>query len=401
MSKPKYRVLLISAQPIQNAASLKLMATHPQLEVMVAYCSLPETKNLHQTSLQQSPEFITQAAFDIPLLEGYPWTYLPNRSPIPSLTKSYGLINPDVIKLVSQFDCCVIYGHNFVSFWMAIAAAKLLKKPLFLTTDATYLEPPTGYNWKIPIKQKILPTLYNQIADAVLVPSTATKLFLQSLGVEEKQIFLTPYVVDNDEITVTAKNTNRAQLRQSWNIPLDATVAVFCAKFIPRKRPQDAIQAFALANVPNSYLIMVGEGPVGEELKAEVQQLGISDRVRFVGIVKYSRLPEVYAASDILVFPSEHEPYGLPVNEAMICGIPVIVSDRIGARHDLVESGKTGFIYPCGNIQTLAELFTKTLTNPTLLKHMGEHAQIRMKTWSPHENVEGLVTAIKEHLTPQ
>lgn len=398
MSNRKYRVLLVSAQPIQNAASLKLMAAHPQLDILVAYCSLPEATHLHTTSLEQSPEFLTQAAFDIPLLEGYPWQYIPNHSPSPSLTTSYGLINPGLVNLLSQFDCCVVYGHNFVSFWLVIIAAKLMGKPVFLTTDATYLEPPTGYNWKIPLKQKLLPFLYNQIADAVLVPSTATKLFLQSLGVQEQQIFLTPYVVDNPDIANTAQHTNRQQIRQTWQIPEDATVVIFCAKFIPRKRPQDAIQAFAKANIPNTYLVMVGDGPLKDELKTTAEQLQISDQVRFIGMVKYSRLPEMYAASDLLVFPSEHEPYGLPVNEAMICGIPVVVSDRIGARYDLVEPSKTGFIYPCGNITALADHFQTLLTQPQLLKEMGKNAEKRMETWSPRENVEGLVKALEKLL---
>jgi len=369
MSERKYRVLLVSSQPIQNAASLRLMARHPKLDILVAYCSLPEAKTLHATSVQQSPEFLTQAAFDIPLLEGYPWSYVPNLSPLPNLTKAYGLINPGLVKLVSNFDCCVVYGHAYVSFWLVIAAAKISRKPLLLTTDATYFETPEGGNWKKPFKKRFLPYLYNQVADMVLVPSTASKLFIHSLGVSEDRIVITPYVVDNDYIAEVALRSDRSSLRAEWQIPEDA-------KFIPRKRPQDAIRAFATANIPNSYLVMVGEGPLGDSLRYEVEQLGIKDKVKFLGMVKYSYLPEVYAASDLLVFCSEHEPYGLPVNEAMICGVPVVVSDRIGARYDLVESGKTGFVYPCGNVDALATILkdsdiklSQSVTGPTRLQN--------------------------------
>ena len=122
MSESKYRVLLVSSQPIQNPASLRLMAVHPQLEILVAYCSLPEDK-LHASSLAQNPEFLTKNSFDIPLLEGYPWVYVPNKSPVPNLNHPLGLINPGLTKLVADFDCCVVYGHNYAAFWMAIAAA--------------------------------------------------------------------------------------------------------------------------------------------------------------------------------------------------------------------------------------------------------------------------------------
>jgi len=395
MTSEKKRVLLVSSQPIQNPASLRLMAKHPKLDILVAYCTLPEEK-LHTDSLHNNPEYITKSIFDIPLLEGYPWVYIPNISPVPNLDRAFGLINPGLVKLVKDFDCCVVYGHNYVTFWMAIAAAKLAQKPLILSTDATYIEPISGGNWKIPIKKKVLPYLYNHIADAVLVLSNASKRFIHSLGVPEDRIFITPYVVDNDVIAETAQNCDRQKMRSQWNIPEGATVVVFCAKFIPRKRPQDVIQAFAASKISNSYLVMVGDGPLADDLKTQAEQLGVKDKVRFLGLVKYSHLPEVYAASNVLAFSSEYEPYGLPVNEAMICGIPVVVSDRIGAGYDLVEEGKTGFTYPCGNVDALTTIFKEILTQPEQLRAMGIAAKTRMETWSPRENVEGLVEAVQK-----
>ena len=395
MSQSKYRVLLVSAQPIQNAASLRLMATHPKLEILVAYCSLPEEK-LHANSLQGNPEYLTKAIFDIPLLEGYPWVYVPNRSPAPNLDRAFGLINPGLPKLIGEFDCCVVYGHNYITFWLAIATAKVKGKSLILSTDATYIEPLSGGNWKIPIKKRVLPYLYNQVADAVLVLSSASKNFIHSLGVPQEKIFLTPYVVDNDSIASTARGSSRSAMRAEWNIPDEATAVVFCAKFIPRKRPQDVVEAFAAAHTTNSYLIMVGDGPLAEDLKSQVQQLGIENKVRFLGLVKYSHLPQVYAACDVLAFSSEYEPYGLPVNEAMICGIPVVVSDRIGAGYDLVTEGKTGFTYPCGQVDALTTIFEKIFSQPKQLQAMGAAAKIRMETWSPRENVEGLVEAVEK-----
>jgi len=146
--------------------------------------------------------------------------------------------------------------------------------------------------------------LYNRIANAVLVPSTASKNFLESLGVNKERINITPYTVDNQLISKIAGNTNSENIRKGWGIPMNAKVVVFCAKFIARKRPEDIIRAFAKANVENSYLIMVGDGPLAEDLNGKVRELGIEDQVRFLGFVKYSKLPEVYASSDILVHPA-------------------------------------------------------------------------------------------------
>jgi glycosyltransferase involved in cell wall biosynthesis len=389
----KNRVLLICSQPIQNPRPLQLLAQYPNLEVMIAYCSLPDAR------LWEGQEQITKNAFDIPLLDGYPWVTVHNYSPHPSLARFYGLINPGLMRLVPKYDCSVVYGHGYVSFWLAIVASKIFGKPLILTTDATSLDSARGGKWKIPLKRKYYSYLYKRLSDLVLVPSTAAKTFLTSLGVSKERIYITPYVVDNDFIAGVASRTDRRKVRAELQIPEDAVVAVFCAKFISRKRPHDALRAFIQAQVPNSYLVMIGDGPLGDSLRMEIEELKVGERVRLPGLIKYSRLHEMYAASDVLVFTSEHEPYGLPVNEAMICGIPAIVSDRIGAGDDLVREGETGFVYPCGDVTALAAILHKVLPERELLKRMGENARQRMKTWSPHENAEVTVLAIQRALT--
>ncbi|MFM6320749.1 MAG: glycosyltransferase, partial [Microcystis panniformis] len=227
----------------------------------------------------------------------------------------------------------------------------------------------------------------------------ASKRFLESLNVDSERIFITPYVVDNEGIAKTAQLTNRNQIRSEWQVPIDAVVVVFCAKFIPRKRPQDLVKAFALANVANSYLVLVGDGPLKESLQEEVEQLGIAERVKFLGFVKYSLLPQVYASSDLLVHPAEWEPYGLPVNEAMVCGIPAVVSDRVGSGYDLVQEGVTGFTYPSGDVDALTSILKTTLGNQETLKRMGKAATERMKTWSFRENAEAHVEAVKKLMT--
>jgi len=88
-TKERYRVLLVSSHPVQYAAPLfRLMARHPRLDILVAYCSLQGAEP------GIDPEFKVEVAWDIPLLEGYPWVRVPNRSPWPSLDRFTGLVNP-------------------------------------------------------------------------------------------------------------------------------------------------------------------------------------------------------------------------------------------------------------------------------------------------------------------
>jgi len=80
-------------------------------------------------------EDINKHVFDIPILSGYKWVHPKNYSPFPSLYHAFGLINFGIIKLIKEYDCCIVYGHTFISFWIAILTAKLLRKPLTLSTD--------------------------------------------------------------------------------------------------------------------------------------------------------------------------------------------------------------------------------------------------------------------------
>ena len=376
----------------QNPVPFQLLSRNSTLESLVAYCSRPDPR------LWRGEEYVNKGTFDLPALEGYRSTFVRNWSPLPRLGKFWGLFNPGVIPLVAKADCVVVFGHSYASFLLAILTAKLLRKPLLLSTDATYLESPDGgRRWKSWLKRKLLPFLYNRVASGVLVPSTLSRRFLLSLGAREERVFLTPYVVDNESIARAAAATNRDQVRDSWDIPRDAVAVVFCGKFIARKRAADLLQAFAGADVPDSFLVLVGDGPLRADLEGEARRLGIEKRTRFLGLVKYSELPAVYASCDLLVHPAEHEPYGLPVNEAMICGIPTVVSDRVGAGLDLVRHGETGFVYASGDVPALTVLLRDVLPRRAFLKELGARAVERMKTWSPRENADGTADAI-EHV---
>jgi glycosyltransferase involved in cell wall biosynthesis len=106
-------------------------------------------------------------------------------------------------------------------------------------------------------------------------------------------------------------------------------------------------------------------------------------------------LPAVYRASDLLVLPSEYEPFGVVVNEAMLCGCAVSVSDRVGAGYDLVRMGETGFVFPCSDVDALARILRENLPARERLQQMGKAARKRLETWSPRESIEALAQAIE------
>ena len=96
-------------------------------------------------------------------------------------------------------------------------------------------------------------------------------------------------------------------------------------------------------------------------LERRAAELGLEDRVRFLGFVNQSQLPSVYCAADLFVLPSLFEPFGLVVNEAMLCGLPVAVSDRVGAKFDLVRPDENGYVFPAGDVEALAAILRQIL----------------------------------------
>jgi glycosyltransferase involved in cell wall biosynthesis len=386
----RIRLLIICSHPVQYASPVfRRLSEHPKLSALVAYCSL------RGANATYDPEFEAIVQWDIPLLEGYQWVELRNLGT--GSDSFFGLCNLDIWKLIRRgdFDAVICYtGYLKASFWLSFFAARASRSTFLFGTDVNTLVPRDGQSWKVAVKRLLWPKLYS-LGDQVLVPSSASQLLLRSLGIQESHITLTPYVVDNDWWKTQAARVDRESIRKSWNVGPNLLVVLFCAKLQPWKRPGDLLHAFARAAVPNAVLVFAGEGPLRLQLESEALTLGLANRVRFLGFVNQSKLPEVYSASDLLVLPSEYEPFAVVVNEASCCGCPVIVTDRVGAAKDLVEPVNSSFVYPCGDVAVLSELLRSALGDPASLANYGRLARERMDTWSIQENVAAIVEAVR------
>jgi glycosyltransferase involved in cell wall biosynthesis len=218
---------------------------------------------------------------------------------------------------------------------------------------------------------------------------------MRSLGIPDERVTRVPFVVDNDWWIAQSSLVDREAIRASWGASPNTSVILFCAKLQPWKRPLDLLRAFAQAKVANSLLVYAGDGPLRESLQSEAGRLGCSDKVRFLGFINQSQLPSCYTGADLLVLPSEYEPFGLVVNEAMLCGCMAAASNRVGAGRDLISPVDPSFIYACGDIAALATLLRRALSDPQLLKRLRVAAGERMNTWSPREYIFATVEAVE------
>jgi glycosyltransferase involved in cell wall biosynthesis len=116
--------------------------------------------------------------------------------------------------------------------------------------------------------------------------------------------------------------------------------------------------------------------------------------VRFAGFRNQSELPRFFQMAAVFVLPSEQEPWGLVVNEAMACGCAVVVSDAVGCQPDLVTDGVEGCVFPSGDVAALGHALRRVLATPETAVAMGAAARRRMSTWGFEEDVKGLRTAL-------
>jgi glycosyltransferase involved in cell wall biosynthesis len=389
MPDRRYRVLFVASHPVQYQSPLfRRMAKHPLLDLHVAYCSLRGAESGYD------PEFEATTKWDIPLLDGYSWTLTPNAGS--GAEKFLGLRNPMLWPLIRRgnFDAVVCYlPYVRASFWICYLAARFSGAAFLFGTDAHSFESRDGSPWKARLKKIAWRRLFG-LADQVFARSSRTHELLLSAGIPETRISPVSSVVDNEWWVEQSARISGPTVHASWGLPPGSAVILFCAKLQPWKRPFDVLEAFGKLNRDETALVFAGEGPLKAALERRASQMGLGARVRFLGFVNQSQLPTVYAASNVMVLPSEYEPFGLVVNEALCCGCPVIASDCVGATRDLIAPLREDFVYPCGDVEALTKVLTKAFARPTLLEELGRQGAAHMGTWSPERYVTETVSAI-------
>jgi glycosyltransferase involved in cell wall biosynthesis len=283
-------------------------------------------------------------------------------SPLAMLRK----IDPDLI-LLTGWHAWPLLQVLFAAWWAGI--------PVIMRGESNGLR---GRRWPTRAFHRVL---LGRCA-AFLAIGRANRDFYRSYGVADKCMFDAPYFVDNVRFSESAAQYRpiRAQLRQRWGIAADAVCFCYAGKLEPKKRILDVLAAVPVAAAQfggRLHLLVVGTG----ELLARAQAYASEHRlpVTFTGFLNQTEIPEAYIASDCLVLASDYgETWGLVVNEAMVCGLPAIVSDRVGSVPDLVNDGQTGLIFPFGDVPSLAARMLELATDTARMKRMGEAARERV-----------------------
>ncbi|HEY2277117.1 MAG TPA: glycosyltransferase family 4 protein [Streptosporangiaceae bacterium] len=283
--------------------------------------------------------FGVPVAWDIDLLSGYRHEFLAG-SPLQRASR--------LTRWLRDHDAVVIHGHSDPWMLAAVAVCRAAGVRYLLRGDSG----PRGQSGGLRggIRYGVARAVVGGSAGGLAVGQRNEQFYT---AYRAPRTVFAPHSVDNDRFAATPP-VSRADLLERWGLDPAQPVVMFCGKLRDAKRPLDLAAAVARLTEPVSVLF-VGDGPLAGAVRYRLTP----GRGAVTGFVNQAELPAYYHAADILVLPSQAEPWGLVVNEAMCAGVLPVVSDRVGCGPDLVAG--LGEIYPCGDVAALATALSRAL----------------------------------------
>jgi glycosyltransferase involved in cell wall biosynthesis len=385
------RLAVLASHPIQYFTPLyKRLAKIPELELEVMFC------RDFGVAERYDKQFGRAFAWDTDQLGGYKHRFLTNLSPIRDTFNPLHAVNPGAFtRLLRGFDALWLNGYTYPSNWLALAGAKLRGTALLMRSD--FRIDPGRAPKRTDVLRNCMLEWWVRRSDALLYIGEANREAYQQFGARSAQLYFSPFSVDVDRLTAVRNEVRPAieRYRASWKIPTDRCVVLFVGKFTPGKHPESVLR---LAESPplrdRIHVVFAGSGPLEQELRESTASKNLTN-VSFLGFVNQSRLPEVYALSDIFVMPAVREAWGLVLNEAMVAGAVPVVSSEVGASADLVRGHETGIEIRAGDNDALHDAVLDLVDNPARRARLSAAAIARASEYSYDASVQGILTALE------
>lgn len=392
-SRARVRLAIVAGHPVQYVAPwFAELARRDDLEIHVFYLwdfGVVKTKD---------PGFGIAVEWDIPLLDGYAYTFTRNHSKDPGNHHFLGYINPSLPRRVSEWkpDAVLVMNYAFLTYFQFLADPRLWFVPLLFRGDSHDVGRRPGTR---TLLARTLRRLLFLRFSAFLVVGSHHRQYLRSSGVPDHKLFAAPHAIDNARFQDAAPQAAEEArvLRCKLSIDPQQILIVFVGKLIAIKRPFDLLNAFTSLPATlrhNASLLFVGEGDLKSGLQQQSENEGL-ENVHYLPFMNQSQLPAVYAAADLIILPSRSETWGLVINEAMNLACPAVVTDRVGCAPDLVISDYSGWTYPMGDVQALASILANAISDPQRLAAMGDNSRALIDSHSFSSLTRGLLAAIE------
>jgi glycosyltransferase involved in cell wall biosynthesis len=397
----RVRLAIVSTHPIQYYAPIfQLLARADALSVKVFY-----TWSQAAAGSVDDAGFGRSITWDIPLLEGYEFEFVPNVARRrPGTGHFWGLRNPGLARAIEAWDAdaVLVFGWNAASHLAALRHFKG-RLPVFFRGDSTLLD--RSSRLRTIARRAVLTWVYRHVDVAVAVGSNNRDYF-SWCGLPPEQIAFAPHAIDAKRFADPdgTHQARAAQWREELKIPAGARTLVYAGKLLPKKDPLLLLESFVRCGVPG-HLVFVGDGALEQQLYARAAgRTGI----HFLPFQNQQTMPAVYRLGDIFVLPSRGpgETWGLALNEAMASGRPLIAGSKVGGARDLVAEDVTGWIFESGNLPQLTEVVKRALTcDPATLAAMSAAARGASAHWSVEAAAAGLESVVVQfargHFIPQ
>ncbi len=340
------RLAILASHPVQYYGPLyRELARSVDIEVLFAHRATPDG--------QAQAGFGVPFDWDVDITAGYRHSFLANVAAVPGTDRFSGCDTPEIRDRLraSGFDALLVHGWHLKSYLQGIIAARRLGLPVLVRGDS-HLETPRSL-LKRAAKRASFPALL-RIFDAALYVGERSRAYYRHYGYPRSRLHFSPHCVDTAWFASRATPGARAELRQSLGVASETKLLLFAGKLMPLKRPLDLIAAAAICRSRGQdvAVLMAGDGELKRNMISAAYTAGVP--LHDLGFRNQSEMPAVYAASDALVLPSEHETWGLVANEALACGRPIILSSGCGAAADLARDGRMGRVYAVGDVDGLA-----------------------------------------------
>jgi len=317
---------------------------------------------------------------------------------LPSWRRRFGpfnvLLNAKVghaLRLASP-EVILCGGYNYFASWQALVWARRRNVPFLLWSESNKYDVRRGSAVVEMLKAEFL-----RSCTGFAVPGRAAEEYLRVQGIRSDRIFFAPNAVDNDLFSSLALHARHDMAGTRRDLDLPARYILFVGRLVREKGIFELLNAYAdLAQDLRRQLalVFVGDGPARGELQKKASAV-TPGTVKFQGFVQRDQLPAYYALAEMFVLPTYTDTWGLVVNEAMACAVPVIVSRVAGCAADLIRESENGLLVEPKGVSSLRSAISKLATQPDLCAKMGAKARQVIAQYSPQAWSMAIADAIE------
>jgi len=308
-------------------------------------------------------------------------------------------------KVITEFNPDIIHIHHpFLLSSMAMIYGKKLGIPKILTLHTQY-EQYAYYVSPIPeiITKEAIKMVISNLADktdCITTPSASMKKIIENYGIKNR-IEVIPNAIELNSFR--EKNELKcSEIRKKYNMKKDDKIILFVGRVAPEKSIDKIIKALAIikkGNISKEKLLIVGDGPVMDELKQLVRTLEVEEDVIFTGNVDYKDIKNYYNIAYTFVIASTTEVNPLVIIEALASGIPVLAIKAMGAV-DILTDGLDGLLVD-NDIEKLADALEKIIKEPELREKLSLGALKTSKKYSIDTISERMLNLYREIIAIQ